>query len=129
MIKLFLLFSHDLTDEQHQEIKNRFKVDEIIKLPQGIQEGWSNIPPKGEINTEYFNNIMEFLKQNAGEKNYAVVQGEFGAIYIMVNWCFENGFVPIYSTTKRVYEKEILDDGTILNKHFFKHVNFRHYVK
>lgn len=34
--------------------------------------------------------VKEFLIKNADEKNYVLVQGDFGAVYYMVNWWFKN---------------------------------------
>ena len=46
MRQVFLLFSHQLTPTQKDELKNKYKVDKIIYLPAELQDIWSNIPPE-----------------------------------------------------------------------------------
>jgi len=127
MAKMLLIFSHRLTEEQVKEAKKNFNVTEFVYLPEDLQYIWSNVPPEGEFNERYLDGIKSFLISNSNENDYVLVQGEYGATYLMVKWCFENNLIPIYSTTKRVYEFTKNDDETIENKHIFKHVSFRLY--
>ncbi len=127
MTKMFLIFSHRLTEEQVDEAEQIFKIDEFVYLPADLQYIWSNIPPEGKLNKGYLDGIKNFLLSNSKENDYVLVQGEYGVTYLMIKWCFENNLIPIYSTTKRVYEFAKNDNGTIENKHTFKHVNFRLY--
>jgi hypothetical protein len=57
------------------------------------------------------------------------VQGEFGAVYLVVSWCHREGRIPVYATTARRYESRRQPDGSIKNIHLFKHVNFRRYPR
>lgn len=127
MTKMFLIFSHRLTGDQVEEAKKNFNVTEFVYLPEDLQYIWSNVPPDGKLDKGYLDVIKNFLLLNSKENDYVLVQGEYGATYLMVKWCFENNLIPIYSTTKRVYEFTKNDNGTIENKHTFKHVNFRLY--
>lgn len=127
MTKMFLIFSHRLTEDQVEEAKKNFNVTEFVYLPEDLQYIWSNVPPDGKLDKGYLDGIKNFLLLNSKENDYVLVQGEYGATYLMVKWCFENNLIPIYSTTKRVYEFTKNDNGTIENKHTFKHVNFRLY--
>jgi len=129
MTTLFLVFSHKLTREQLEEANERFKVDKFIYLPEDLQSKWSNVPAQNDLPETYLDNIKEFLLLNMSEKNYVLVMGEYGLTYLMVNWCFENGFIPLYTTTNREYEAEVNQDGSIINKHIFKHIAFRLYKK
>ncbi len=129
MNKLFLLFSHNLTYEQKTEAEYRFKIDEFIYLPEKLQYKWSNIPPEGEMEDNYLTEFKEFLLKNRDKENYVLIQGDFGVTYSMVNWCFKNGFIPIYSTTKRIYNSIQREDKSTTNIHVFKHVNYRLYKK
>jgi hypothetical protein len=127
MKKLFLLFSHKLTKFQSDEAKNKLGIQEFIYLPEEIQKIWSNISPKGELSENQLGFIKKYLLENSNDKDYVLIQGDFGAVYNMVNWCFDNNIVPIYSTTERVYEEIVLEDGSIETKHLFKHIEFRNY--
>ena len=59
--------------------------------------------------------------------DYALIQGDFGACYIMVNFAFEQGLIPIYSTTVREAIEEPKDDGSVKLVHQFNHQIFRRY--
>lgn len=127
--KLFLLFSHKLTSDQIKEAKERFNIDEFMYLPDCLQSIWSDVPPHGEISENYLDDIKEFILSNAGDTNYVLVMGEYGLTYSMVNWCFDNGYIPFYATTRRIYESKENEDGSVNNIHVFKHVSFRKYKK
>ncbi|HQM85960.1 MAG TPA: CRISPR-associated protein Csx20 [bacterium] len=129
MPNLFLLFSHSLTPEQEHEIEKKLKVGFITPLPTDIQKIWSNIKPKGELDIEPLKEITSWLEDFATMGDFVLIQGEFGATVYLVNFCFDAGLIPIYATTKRVYEEHTNSDGTVERKHIFKHVNFRRYVK
>ncbi|CAB3288132.1 conserved protein of unknown function [Methanocaldococcus lauensis] len=126
MPKMFLLFSHNLTDDQIKDAKENLKVDKFIYLPKELQNIWSNIPPEIEDITDYLKPIKEFLKNNANDGDYVLIQGDFGATYNMVNYAFENNLIPIYATTKRVV-KEVIEDGKVITIREFKHCRFRKY--
>lgn len=127
MVKMFLLFSHTLTEAQKEEASVRFNIDEFIKLPDKLQNIWSHVPSEGDIPEEYLNEIVKFVSDNKAEKNYALIEGEYGLVYIMVRWCMKNNIVPIYATTKRIYKSSDNEDGSITGTHIFRHVAFRLY--
>lgn len=127
--KLFLIFNHKLSEEQEKEAREVLKVEEILSLPPQLQDFWSSIPPDVELTEEMFEDITAFLLQNRGEKeNFCLVQGDFGATVYIVSWCFKNGFVPIYATTKRVSKEIVRPDGSVELHKVFKHERFRKYI-
>lgn len=129
MNSIFLVISHILTNEQLEEARNRFNITKFIKLTPELQNIWSKVDPKGELPEDYLDSIKRFIIDNINHdcKNYALIQGEYGVVFNLVNWCLNNGVTPIYATTKRVYNQEIEEDGSIKRIHSFKHVNFRYY--
>ena len=127
MPKLFLLFSHSLTHEQLKDATEVLRVEKIIYLPEDLQKIWSNIDPIGELGTEPLEKIASWLKEHGNEGDFVLIQGEFGATFYLADFCFSSDFIPIYATSKRIYEEKINDNGTIERKHVFKHVNFRKY--
>ncbi|ADC69270.1 conserved hypothetical protein [Methanocaldococcus sp. FS406-22] len=126
MPRMFLLFSHKLTEEQIKDAKESLKVDEFIYLPKELQELWSNIPPDIEDIEDYIKPIKDFLKKYAKPKDYVLIQGDFGATYKMVNFAIDNDLIPIYSTTKRIV-KDIYKDRKIITIRKFEHCRFRKY--
>ncbi len=126
MPKMFLLFSHKLTDEQIKDARESLNVDEFIYLPKKLQKLWSDIPPDIEDIDDYLKPIEDFLKKYAKPNDYVLIQGDFGATYKLVNFAFGNKLIPIYSTTKRIV-KDINKDGKIITIREFKHCRFRKY--
>ena len=127
--KIILLFSHILTESQISELKNHFNIETITYLPDYLQNIWSNIPPDYIDIEKELTSIKEFVTQNLynNGKNYILVQGEYGAVYHMVNFAFENNCIPIYSASKRAYESKKIDEDKIENIHYFKHIKFQLY--
>ena len=128
MRSIFLLFSHKLTAKQEEMLKEKHQVESFIYLPKKLQDIWSKIPPDIDTLSEYLSPIKEYLKQNGKKDDIVLIQGDFGAVYTMVNLAFELHLTPIYATTKREIEEHIIND-TITKKSIFKFVRFRQYGK
>lgn len=124
MNKLVLLFSHTLTKVQKKDAYESLNVKKIISLPQNLQHIWSNIPEDNK-NIEML--FMNYIKENASIGDYILIEGEYGIVYKMVKWSIENNYIPVYSYTKRQYKSITLEDGTIENRHYFKHIKFKEY--
>jgi hypothetical protein len=127
MKKLFLIFSHKLTNEQIDDAKNSLNIEKFEYLPKELQIIWSNIPTDLKSLDEYLNPIKEYLKKYSNNSDYVLIQGEFGAVYNIVNYSKTNNLIPIYSTTKRVVSENIVN-GIIEKKSIFSHVIFREYL-
>jgi len=125
MKKMFLLFSHKLTDVQIKDAKENWGVGEFVYLPETLQKIWSNIPPEADDIKVLIENIKYFLKENANSGDIVLIQGDFGAVVEMVEFV-RYWLLPVYATTKRV-SKEIKKDGKIVKVSEFKHVRFRKY--
>jgi len=126
MPKMFLLFSHTLTQEQKEDAKNSLGVGEFIKLPPSLQELWSNIPPDIKDITSYLEPIKAWLKENIQIGDYALVQGDFGATCKIATFVKEQGAKAVYATTKRNVEEKLLD-GKVIKTSVFKHIIFREF--
>ena len=125
--RLFLIFNHDITGIQEEDAKQSLGVDTLVDLPPDMKRIWSDIPPGLKEIRGYLQPVMEWLGEHAEEGDFVLIQGDFGACYLMVRFCFENGLVPIYSTSRREAVEEHLPDGSISLNHVFKHKKFRRY--
>lgn len=126
---LYLIFNHSLTPEQEQHAKNSLMVDEIITMPEDIRGIWSDIPPDIANIGHILEPIKHWLKINAHKGDLVLIQGDFGACYIMVNFAFSLELVPIYSTTQRIATEKIEEHGVVKLTHNFSHRIFRLYSK
>ena len=124
--KMFLLFSHKLTPKQVLDAKSSLQVEEFVYLPEKLQTLWSNIPPHNIDIDAYLLPIKNFLVKNANKDDIVLIQGDFGAVYNMIAFSKQRGFIPVYSTTKRFVEEKVID-GKVEKSSVFEHVMFRRY--
>ena len=124
----YLLFSHQLSDAQKRELTQTWGVKEYIHLPKELQTIWSNISPDLENLGEMLEPIKFFLASHSKKGDIALIQGDFGAVYTMVNFAKSLELVAIYATTKRDVIEEMID-GKSVKKSIFEHRRFREYGK
>jgi len=127
-LNLLVIMSHKLSDIQTKEAKDILKVDCIKMLPPELQQIWSNVEPKGELPVDVLAPIKKWILKESSEQDYVLIQGEFGATFYLVDYCFNINRVAIYATSIRQVEERVENDITIINR-TFKHVNFRKYVR
>lgn len=126
MATMFLLFSHKLTNEQIISANRDLNCENLVYLPEKLQNLWSNIPPKEE-GYKYLINFKTFILNNYKKGDYALIQGDWGYTYHMVQFCKEIGIVPVYSTTERNSRDILNKDGSISKISLFKHVIYKRY--
>ncbi len=124
---LFLLFNHRITKHQKAAARLSLDVDRIINLPFDLKDLWCQVPPGLSEIRDYLAPIRDWLKSKAMSGDYVLIQGDFGASYLMVMFAFDNDYIPIYSTTYRKAVEEDRDDGSIEITHNFQHHIFRRY--
>lgn len=127
MKKMFLLFSHNLSEIQLNDAKSNLEVSEVVSLPNKLQDIWSNIPADIEKLREYLLPIRNFLAENSQYGDVVLIQGDFGAVYQMVNFSKDLGLIPVYATTSREIE-EFEENGKTIKKSIFEHIRFREYL-
>jgi len=120
-MKMFLFFSHKLTPEQTEDAKS-MGVDEFVYLPKELQKSFSMVPPELENLDEYVKPFFKFLK-SADNGDLVLIQGDFGVVCKLVEFCKKRGLKAIYATTKR--EVIVEKDGTKVSK--FQHIRYRSY--
>jgi len=124
---LFLLFNHNITAPQKSDARKDLGVNRIIDLPPDLKTLWRQIPPDLPEIFSYLEPVMEWLGGHAKQNDFVLIQGDFGACFIMVNFAFKRDLVPVYSTTRRDAAEEYDEDGTIRMTHRFQHHIFRKY--
>jgi hypothetical protein len=129
MRKMLLIFSHELTEDQEREAESLFGCSELIPLPAGLQERWSNVDPLLDDITGYISEIITWISGCSVEGDYLLVEGDFGMTFAVVNWALNNKRKAVYSTTGRDYSRSKDSDGSVVNIHRFRHVKFRHYTR
>ena len=129
MKKLLTVFNHILSEEQFLDAKENLFVSEVVGLPKNLRDLWANIPPDGNFPDAVVLKISKWIENNLNQGDFVLIQGEFGVSFFLVDFCFKSGFIPVYSTSKRVSKETILDDGSVKKINFFRHVQFRRYKR
>ena len=124
---LFLLFNHRLTAAQEADARLSLGVDRIVVPPPEISRIWVEIPPDADEITTHLAPVFSWLSDCARHNDYVLIQGEFGATFILVHEAIRLGLVPVYSTTRRQAVEQHLPDGKVEISHIFSHVRFRRY--
>jgi CRISPR-associated DxTHG motif protein len=126
--KFLLVLSHELLSSQREEINSKYNNPQVIELPQDLSALWRQINPADELKTWELDKVTSWIQHQSKEGDYVLVQGEYGATYYVVNYCFANGRIPIYATTKRTVQEVQEGDKTVTQR-VFEHVAFRHYPR
>jgi len=124
---LLVLFNHSMTDRQLRDAQENLGVSRIVTPPASIQTLWSSIPADADALEPVLAPVRQWIDTTAVPGDHVLVQGDFGATYLMVNYCLERGLVPVYATTRRRATEELLPDGTVRLTHTFEHRRFRRY--
>lgn len=127
MATLFLIFNHQFTKTQEADARTSLGVEQIVPLPSELQKDWSNIPPDLPGIQDYLNPTRTWLAAQAKEGDHVLIQGDFGACWLMVNFAQELGLIPVYSTTDRQAAEDLQPDGSVRLVHHFRHRIFRRY--
>lgn len=129
MLRMLLLFSHELTEDQIEDARATLTINEFIPLPSDLQTLWQNIPPTKPSLSTYLEPVCNWIKEHGNPGDYVLIQGDFGAVYLMVNFAFSIHLIPIYSTTERKAEEKKMPDNTVKVERVFRHKIFRRYEK
>jgi hypothetical protein len=129
MSDLYLVFNHQLTETQAKAAVTQLKIRRIYSLPDGLQALWSQVPPDIPELAPYLSPVIHWLKIQANPFDHVLIQGDFGACYILVQEAFQLELIPIYSTTQRKAIEEPGPEGAVRLTHEFKHVMFRKYER
>jgi hypothetical protein len=129
MPDLFVLLNHTLTVQQKKDVAESLTVEKIVLPPDSLKKLWSHIPAQGELDILVLGQFTDWLGKNAKKGDLVLVQGEFGAVFYVVDYCFQTGLVPIYASTPRRSVEEVRGDGTVARKLLFRHAGFRRYQR
>lgn len=126
MAKLYLIFNHTLTEEQTGDAKASLSCNAVVSPPKDLQDLWSNVPPELESLSDYLQPLKEFFAANIKKGDFVLIQGDFGATYMIVNFVKNLGATPVYATTSRNVV-EATEGGKTIKRSVFKHERYRKY--
>jgi hypothetical protein len=124
---ILFLFNHTPTEIQLEDSRRSLGAKTVRLLPAELQNIWSQIAPQLEGISDWLEPIRRWVVENSQQGDYILIQGDFGATYLMVLFAMQRGLIPIYSTTDREVVEELGPEGSVNLVHRFKHVRFRRY--
>ncbi len=127
MPKFLILFNHRLTDEQELDAVDLLGVDEFCAPPVEVSSLWKAIPPDATELRHVLGPVFTWLDIEGKPGDYLLVQGDFGATCMVVDYATRTGLKPVYATTRRITSQRENDDGSVEIIHRFHHVRFREY--
>ncbi|MHA1380380.1 MAG: CRISPR-associated protein Csx20 [Candidatus Helarchaeota archaeon] len=127
--RMLLLLSHELTEEQIADARNSLSINEFITLTPMLRELWRAIPPTLSSINNYIIPIYEWVEENGIASDYILIHGDFGAVYLLVNFAFLKKLIPVHSTTERKVIERVISGNIIKSERVFKHTIFRKYEK
>ena len=126
-MRLFLIFNHMFTEQQEADARASLGVDAVRYMPGDVQKIWGGVPPDLEEIASFLAPVGNWLLAEAAPGDHVLIQGDFGACYLMVNFAFANGLVPVYATTQRESVEAHRPDGSVEKRQIFRHKRFRNY--
>ena len=126
-MKMLLCLSHKLNEDQREQAKNMFGVSEFVELPSSLRQKFQQVPPAIPSLREYALPFFHWLEEKSQMGDLALIQGEFGLTYLLVQKAFSLGLRPLYATTTRQVKEVERPDGTVHIERVFSHKSFRFY--
>ena len=126
-MKAFIMINHGLTQSQQNDF-DEMGVTDVVTLNDDLKKIWSQIAPNADRKAVAQTMIDGFLT-SANEGDIVLVQGEFGATFMIVDYCLQKGLVPMFATTVRRTVEKTLDDGTVEKTAVFDHAGFVKYTR
>jgi len=127
MSNFLVLFNHKLTDDQGLDAVDLLGVDQLIFPPLSVSALWQAVPPDVSDLRPVLTPVFSWLDEAGKAGDYLLVQGDFGATTMVVDYARSAGMIPVYSTTERRASELRHDDGGVEVIHEFRHVRFREY--
>ncbi|MBR5704924.1 MAG: hypothetical protein IKX21_03015 [Deltaproteobacteria bacterium] len=124
--QMFILFNHSLTEAQRDDAKKNLGVAAFVSPPPELSAAWSQLPPEAPALAPTLAPIFQWLERETHAGDYLLVQGDFGATFLLAQKALSLGLVPLYATTRREAAEEKIGD-TVRTVHHFCHVRFRNY--
>ena len=128
MKKFIVLMSHDMSDIQKNDAYENLKVTEIIEAPAEIKSIWGNVDPISDLDIIKLDKVISWINDISDAGDYVLVQGEFGATFYIVDYCFKSDLIHVYATSIRRVE-ETREGEKVLTNRVFVHEGYRRYIR
>lgn len=120
-MKLLKLLNHDLTQDQLNELKNDFNVDEILTISP------DNAKKFAQVTLDNYNDVIASINAEIKQvkPDIMFIQGQAGVVHNVVN--NNPDVVCLFAFTQRISADTTNADGTVTKTNVFKHQKFMKY--
>ncbi len=127
--RFLLMFNHTLLPEQEEWAREHLGADSIMEMSESLKEGWAQVPSTPDDLSAWAEPFLKWINEYGRSGDLVLIQGDFGATYMMVRYTFKRGLVPVYATTMRHAIETRMPDGRIKLEHEFRFCRFRKYAE
>lgn len=127
--RFLLMFNHTLLPEQKAWSRDHLNTGSVIEMPKPLKERWAQVPAMPDNLASWAEPFLEWMKEYGRPGDPVLIQGDFGATYMMVRYAFKLGMVPVYATTIRHAIEIRMPDNRIKLEHEFQFCRFRKYAE
>ena len=124
--QMLVIFNHSLTESQRTDARHSLGVATFVAPPPELLALWSQLPPDAPSLVPVLAPVFDWLAQTGRKGDFVLVQGEFGATFLVAQKAQALGLIPVYATTRREAVEQVCGDKVQLT-HQFCHVRFRRY--
>lgn len=127
MTHIYILLNHSLTERQVAELRQSYGNDAQLEYPpETIKTFWSQIPVTASLLKEPMQEIVKWLSR-ACANDVLLVQGDYGATFMLVDYALKNGLIALYAVTQRVAQEQ-KNGEQVIRRYVFEHECFRKYM-
>ncbi|MCF6246491.1 MAG: CRISPR-associated protein Csx20 [Desulfobacula sp.] len=127
MVSMTVLLNHTISDQQKSNATENLNISKFTLLPPDLKKKWGNIPPNVEGVDNFLLPFKQWVENKTQKNDYILIQGDFGATFLMVQFAFEKKLIPVYATSERKAFESVQEDGAVKMEHLFKFCRFRRY--
>lgn len=120
-MKLLICLNHPLSEKQRMELEDQWDVTEIVRLPEDLQEGFS------QVTVESYHSVIKALNGHIQDTKPDIlyIQGQMGVVHRVLN---SNPTVKgIFAFTARKAVEKEGENGEMIKTSIFEHQCFMEY--
>ena len=111
---MFLMFNHLLSKDQEADAQNIWGTQlKFVGLPAYLKALWAQIPADQKCLFDTLAPFRTWLEKESRPNDVVLIQGDFGATWLMVNFALTLSLLPVYSVTVRDAREDLQPDGSI----------------
>jgi hypothetical protein len=126
MPRAFCLLNHVLTERQRAELAAGFACESLVYPPEELSARWGGVATEKDLTRAWLKPFADWLA-GAEAGDVAVIQGEAGSSFALVDFALQRGLIPVHAVTRRI-ARESRNGEKVSRQYEFEHIRFRRYA-